>query len=198
MDLAFDEWRYLRVRANGKQIGRNTWRYESESKEVIVMRLFCRDTEMTTRFNSRHLDAISKGSWCTRRDKNTFYARTRNSIGMHRMIAGLGDYDGVAQVDHLDGNGLNNVDDNIRIVDNRRNCNNQRRRKTNKTGINGVSILHHPTKPRVYASWMQGGKQVHQTFCFGGKRTLEEAMELAMKRRKLADEMNNCENGVRT
>lgn len=41
-------------------------------------------------------------------------------------------------IDHLDGDGLNNKWENLREVDNKKNCWNQRKRGNNKSGVTGV------------------------------------------------------------
>lgn len=75
---------------------------------------------------------------------NTFYARSngRDSAGkpvaihMHRLI--MGDPHGM-QVDHIDGDGLNNRRTNLRTATNQQNSWNDGKRSTNKSGYKGVS-----------------------------------------------------------
>jgi len=63
----------------------------------------------------------------------------RKTIHMHRQIMGLG-WDTSIQVDHIDGNGLNNRRSNLRICNNSENHMNQRPLKNNTTGYSGVSF----------------------------------------------------------
>jgi hypothetical protein len=68
----------------------------------------------------------------------TVYAQrivARRGVFMHRVIMQISSD---LQVDHIDGNGLNNQRDNIRAVTPSQNSQNQRIKANNKSGIKGV------------------------------------------------------------
>lgn len=59
-------------------------------------------------------ELVSQYNWHARLGDSTYYATVKNSvhIHMHRLILGLNDSD--LEVDHIDGNGLNNQKINLR------------------------------------------------------------------------------------
>lgn len=74
-------------------------------------------------------------------------ARNAREIRMHRLILGAGP--GV-EIDHVNGNGLDNRRCNLRIADRRDNMRNQRMHVDNCSGFKGVSFMggkHHRHKP---------------------------------------------------
>jgi hypothetical protein len=74
------------------------------------------------------------------KDRRTFYAMCKEGAGrglyMHRFIVGAPPE---LHVDHIDGLGLNNVRENLRLCPPHKNPWNQRLRLTNKSGFKGVS-----------------------------------------------------------
>jgi len=74
---------------------------------------------------------LIKYKWCAHKGQNTFYAekvsRRMGVIRMHRIILGVPD--GLF-TDHINGNGLDNRKENLRIVTNRENSQNRHQIKT--------------------------------------------------------------------
>ncbi len=87
------------------------------------------------------LSRIFEYSWCAKRDKNTWYVVThiykpngcRTTLLIHRLIMGL-DFGDSREVDHRDGNGLNNVLNNLHIVDRSGNQHNRHGKSSRKYG----------------------------------------------------------------
>lgn len=90
---------------------------------------------------------ISKGdnAGCIFKTPCTNYWRVqlnKKNILVHRIIYCLHNksIDDKMFVDHLDGNGLNNNIDNLRLADNNINARNTTRRRDNTSGVVGVSL----------------------------------------------------------
>jgi len=70
------------------------------------------------------------------------YARSsigKKKIYAHRIVMGVGDYEMNKQIDHINGNTLDNRRQNLRIVTSRQNGLNSAIRKDNTSGVTGVS-----------------------------------------------------------
>ena len=90
---------------------------------------------------------LSQYSWCTKRDGHQFYAhRSKKQQGktittmMHRQITGLA-VGNTYQVDHINGDGLDNRRENLRICSKAQNVRNSRK----YTGLHrykGVAFYH--------------------------------------------------------
>ncbi|MCC6271167.1 MAG: AP2 domain-containing protein [Microbacteriaceae bacterium] len=74
------------------------------------------------------------------------------------------------QIDHTDGNGLNNAANNLRSVSNAENCKNKRKYKSNASGVVGVSWNKRDCKYEAYIKI--NGRQIH----LGYFESFEEAV----------------------
>ena len=86
----------------------------------------------------------STGSYAMR----AYYSgTTRRVLGMHRVI--MGDPEGM-DIDHIDGDGLNNRKANLRVVTTSQNLCNTRLRSDNTSGYKGVSFRKKIAKWEAY------------------------------------------------
>ena len=95
---------------------------------------------MTALIDDEDYEAVSKHKWNAVKFRNVFYAITSaegKPLLLHRLItqAPKG-----AQVDHANGDGLDNRRENLRICTHADNMRNRRMQKNNKTGYRGVTV----------------------------------------------------------
>lgn len=90
----------------------------------------------------KNVDLVAGNNWSVARRKNTCYAfRSYRNNGkstcmlLHRLIAGAPDG---CEVDHIDGDGLNNRESNLRICSRKENLRNVGLRSSNRSGFKGV------------------------------------------------------------
>lgn len=89
-------------------------------------------------------EELSRFNWYAAASGETFYAvrhigtGNRNVARMHRQILGI-DSPSI-EVDHRDGNGLNNQRHNLRIANKTQNQHNRGRQRNNSTGFKGVTF----------------------------------------------------------
>lgn len=88
-------------------------------------------------------ELVNRHIWGVRCQNGKVYARTNdykkgvsNYIDMHRLMLGFPK----SGIDHIDGNGLNNTRNNLRVSTQAQNTRNQRIKKTNTSGYKGVSF----------------------------------------------------------
>jgi hypothetical protein len=120
-------------------------------------------------------ERLKKLHWSAVKNKKTFYAMRKDeqnkTILMHRLIM---DAPADLQVDHINGNGLDNRRANLRLVTPRKNTINRTVRSTNKTGYSGVYLNQ---KTQTYI--------VRISLHVGSFKTFEEAVTA---RKKAEDE----------
>lgn len=133
--------------------------------------------------------------------ENTYYALCGNgkicksnpAIRLHRLLLGVTDPD--IEVDHINGDRMNNTRTNIKLADRKVNQNNRKTNSNNKTtGINGIcdDVKEH----RYRVSWMAQGKLKKKSFGYYKKEKLDSLAE-AIVFRTLRDVENDCTNGIR-
>lgn len=112
---------------------------------------------------------LAPHSWCVHGKRSVAYAARRRSGGgtllMHRVI--LGDKTGF-DIDHINGNGLDNRKANLRWATRSQNSANRGRNKNNKSGITGVYYLP--------ARWMASIKVNYVNHFLGHFDTKDEAI----------------------
>ena len=101
----------------------------------------------------------------------------KTTIAMHRLVMGLKRNDG-KEVDHADGNILNNQKSNLRICTSTQNHWNASRPKDNKSGYKGVS--HHTQYGKWRAVIQVHGKHIHIGY-FKDKHTAARAYNTVAK-----------------
>ncbi len=127
--------------------------------------------------DDEHFDWLNTWKWYAHKGRNTFYAarhikepgQKRVTIFMHILLTG-GQRAGKV-VDHKDGNGLNNTDDNIRVCSYSQNQTNSPDRKLGAAGFRGVTIG--KGKKKYIAQIRKEGKKVN----LGSFYTAEEASD---------------------
>lgn len=194
-ELTFDAFGPMHT---GKNASKNHFRYTNAEATIVEMQL---TKNYLTRFSAEHLNKVTKYLWRAQEMGSGVYATTCvtgddgkvATLLLHRFIKNVTDKADV--IDHINGQTLDNLDDNLRVTDSKGNCNNKRMNSRNKTGVNGVG---HCAKQQKYqAYYMDKGKMISLTFPYGSKRSQEEAFELAVAARRIADEQSGCQNGKR-
>jgi hypothetical protein len=124
--------------------------------------------------------------WCAKVEGNTAYAaRNDRSNGKNRMVRMhrvLLDAPDNMEVDHIDGDGLNNRRSNLRLATHTDNMRNRRTQKNNQSGIKGVSRSRRswiaqirvngknrylgtfPTAESAHAAYAAAAKELHGKF----------------------------------
>jgi HNH endonuclease len=112
---------------------------------------------------------LNQWNWYAYISRNKFYVMrytNKKRFSMHNTIMNP---DSGLEVDHIDGNGLNNQKSNLRVCTHSENSKNRLINKNNKTGYKGVTW--HKSHEKFQASIGHNGKQIHLGYFY----TAEEA-----------------------
>jgi hypothetical protein len=92
---------------------------------------------MITQVDDCDFALLSKRKWQAKQGQNTWYAVRSDHVRMHRLIL---DAPSGIEVDHIDGNGLNNQRCNLRLATKDQNQHNSVIRSDNTSGLKGVHL----------------------------------------------------------
>jgi hypothetical protein len=87
-------------------------------------------------------DLLSQFKWHVIDHSGKYYGKGKvngKTIRLHRFILGAKSGE---EVDHVDGNGLNNTRQNLRLANRSQNSANSKKKRTNTTGFKGIIYCH--------------------------------------------------------
>ena len=125
-------------------------------------------------------ELVKQYKWCAVFHRHTWYAyantkqikgKKSQTIRMHRLILGLG-FGNKLKSDHIDGNGLDNKRQNLRICNNQQNCSNKKIYGKGTSKYKGVYWVKSLKKWRAMIGY--AGKRIHL-----GVFSIEECAALA-------------------
>lgn len=117
---------------------------------------------MVTRVSDHWFEYLNQFKWNAQTIRSRVYATRRigiKTVFMHREIMGVTDTK--TFVDHIDGDGLNNQEHNLRECNNSQNLANRGKTVKNTSGYKGVSRYKGIWAAEV---WKNGKKVFHKTF----------------------------------
>jgi hypothetical protein len=176
----------------------NPYRHLSETDTEIWLD----NLQRTVLVSSNRLDEILKfGHWCGIPKENgacyAYHAKKQGNTMMHRFLL---DAPSDKVVDHIDGNGLNNRTENIRLATLSENSRNMKLSIRNKTGVNGLRHRTHNNGKNlafVVSLWVNGTQKT-KSFSYGISRTKKKAKELALVYLQELKREGNNNNGIRS
>ena len=138
-------------------------------------------------YDAPDADKIEPYTWYLMKGHSTYYAKRNlprradgsrpTPILLHRDLAGCSKG---MMVDHINGNGLDNRQENIRICTMSQNMMNRSKTRDNSTGYKGVYKTG-DSKLNPYSAKIQKDGKV---YCLGHYKTAEEAYEVRKKKEK--------------
>lgn len=116
------------------------------------------------------LAIISKYKWHADKSRNTFYARTNETVAprkqkpikMHRLIMNAKHQE---TIDHINGDGLDNRRENLRLVHPVQNSQNKRKPRNSKSKYKGVSH----SGPSFFRAVIKVGDRNRHIGCFSSE-----------------------------
>lgn len=158
-------------------MGRKNVKNEYEVFEnYIILKVQYKDTYVVSYIDKEDKNKVSQKSWRASHKKNKVYLCSGKShdkefplIYLHNFLMNYSPIPG-KEIDHIDGNSLNNRKNNLRLVTRQENIENSKARIDNEIGIRGVSRA---KKSGLYSCDFQyRGKRIH----LKSWKTCEEAV----------------------
>lgn len=156
---------------DGVDIKRNTWVVKDD---IAICNVRFKDETVSFVIDSEDYEYVSEFTWRIAKKRNKYYVvtgsiRKNNMTYLHTLISGRTMC--IFEIDHIDGNSLNNRRENLRVVTHRENCDNIRAtRIDNQIGIRGISLDKRSKKYIVDFTYR------NDRFYFKQWDTLEEAV----------------------
>ena len=139
--------------------------------DVVYMDIYDRNGNVIyeTKFNKRHLELIQKFKWCSSEKSNGVYILSASTnLYLARLITNC--KKGFV-ADHIDGDTLNNLDNNLRVCTQLQNMMNSKQREDCKSGCTGVYWDNRSSK------WIVEIKANKKKIYVGSFNVLEHAIE---------------------
>ena len=134
------------------------------NNNMYILQLHPLENHTFTFIDDDMVEDLSKYKWYMTKRKTVSYAVADVVVGtkkvrtyLHRFIMNITGRNNL--IDHIDGNGLNNIKSNLRITDHSGNHNNVKLKNTNTSGTNGVYII-----DRFVFNYKVGEKQKSKAF----------------------------------
>jgi hypothetical protein len=133
-------------------------------------------------------DVLSRFNWCANeRYTGTVYAQTtirgdsgrKTTLSMHRFLMNP---PGKCVVDHIDGDGLNNIRSNLRICEHQDNCANRSHNPHSKSGFFGVYKNDYAGHVGRYMAKIYDGKRLIHLGMFDTPEEAAHARDRAAKK----------------
>ena len=105
-------------------------------KEIVL------SNGMIAKVDKKDFEHLSRYNWYTGKQRDRFYAYAwinGKNVSMHRLL--LGHEAGELDIDHKDGDGLNNARANLRIATRSQNAANSRKQKDTTSRFKGVHVM---------------------------------------------------------
>ena len=138
---------------------------------------------------------LNQWKWCVQKFASCYYARTRmgsEMVFMHRLILGFSKRDG-KQTDHINHNGLDNRESNLRQCNCSQNAINKRKLLKATSKYKGVWLVVDNRSKKEYRYWRAAvrvnGKRKYLG-CFKSEIKAAKAYDMAAK--KLFGKFANC------
>ena len=150
---AAKEWQHEMSDIHG--LTKNKYRFVTEEDGEMYVEVQLQN-DLIMKCEMKHLPIVEERIWTGNRaaDKYTYYAKSRNSKKrgqsyalFHRLA-----YPKLKEIDHINRDGLDNRERNIREGSGRVNANNKRKPRNNTSGYMGV-FFESGAKPRWRAQW---------------------------------------------